>query len=126
MNKEQTITVNPLGSGGSHHADKELLVGAGLLILDPRDPLPEGHTGFEVLTAKDGGKCISWSRRNFEQINEARRLFNELIAQGLVPYYVDQKTGQASARVMDEFDAAEGETMFEKIVFAPTPRAVGG
>lgn len=123
---EKVLVVNPF-MGGNHQGDVKIEF-EHCVLRDPRERvnLPTGWVGFEVLTARDGGKLVTWSRMNFEQIAEAKKKFDELVAKGLVPYYLDPKTGQASGRVMDKFDPAEGETMFEQTIFAPTRLATGG
>jgi hypothetical protein len=123
--QERVLTINPL-NGSVREMERDIPIPDGFLLMDPREPLPDGFTGFEVLTARDGGRRVAWSRMNFDQIHEAKRLFDKLVSEGMVPYYIDPKTGQASGRVMDKFDPAEGAVMFENVVFAPTALARGG
>ena len=128
--EDKVLVINPF-LGGAKANDKQVAFDH-CVVRDPRDKLPEGWTGFEVLTARDGGKRITWSRMNFEQITEAKQKFEELIAEGLVPYYIGDD-GRPSEMVMDEFDPSAGAFEAEKsdfnpsrVVMAPTKMAVGG
>src|SRR5260221_53948 len=89
IDETKVLTINPF-LGGSRTGDQNIAFDH-CVLRDPRerDRLPENWTGFEVITARDGGKLITWSRLNFEQITEAKRKFEDLVAQGLVPYYMD-------------------------------------
>ena len=121
--EDNVLVVNPF-QGGNSQGDVPITFDH-CVLRDPRHKLPEGWDGFEVLTARDGGKLVTWSRMNFEQIAEAKKKFNELVAAGQVPYYLGPD-GRPTGKVMDTFDPGEGQVMFETVMFAPTKLATGG
>ena len=91
------------------------------LKLLPDGELPqEGHGCFRFMTPKDGDKRIVWDCRDLEQIAEAKRMFDEAIQQGLVPYKVGVD-GRATSEVMDEFDPEA-----EEVMFLPVALVAGG
>lgn len=131
LQEENVLITNPFKGGNKSNDKRHTLTEC--VLRDPREPLPDNWTGFEVITAHDGGRRVSWSRLNFQQITEAKATFEKLIAEGLVPYYIDPKTGQSSEIAMSEFDPGEGAVMFEKsdfnpanVLLAPTRLAAGG
>ena len=83
-----------------------------LQILD--DPYAKPAIGcgiFRVMTAKDGDKRVVWDSRDFNQITEAKAMFDELVAAGQVPYRVDA-AGRATPEITTEFDPYVGECVF--------------
>ncbi len=85
----------------------------------------EGEHCFHVMSPKDGDKRIVWNSRNIAEINDAKKMFNDLISKGFLPYRI--KDGQQSKEVMTEFDPHSGEVMMsEDVVFVPQPAIVGG
>lgn len=66
---------------------------------------------FRILTEETGDERVVWGR-SIPEINAAKETFNDLVAQGMVPYRVDPSTGQSSGRVMDEFDPTAKEVIF--------------
>jgi hypothetical protein len=87
---------------------------------DPKEKPPPGHGCFRVMTPKDGDKRIVWDRHDFASIQEAKRLFDECVAQGLVPYCVGTN-GRASSEVMTEFDP-----LAEEVIFLAVEMVAGG
>jgi hypothetical protein len=75
---------------------------------------------FRIMTPKDGDKRVIWCRNVIAEIKAAKNMFLDLIAQGMVPYRVGVD-GQATAEVMDEFDATA-----EEIIFMPVRAIAGG
>lgn len=75
---------------------------------------------FRIMTAKDGDRRIVWNRLSLVEIKEARKMFNNLIKEGMVPYLVGTG-GKASSEVMDEFDP-----LAEEVIFLPVSAIVGG
>lgn len=90
------------------------------IIDDAKEVPPVGHGCFRIMTPNDGDKRVIWDSGDFAQIREAKEMFDELIAEGLVPYRVGTN-GQASADVMDEFDPHA-----EEVIFIPMPMVAGG
>ncbi len=80
---------------------------------------------WRILTPKDGDRRIVWNPESFTEINEARDMFRQLIAAGMVPYVCDAK-GQPTGEVMDVFDPGSGEISFQDVLWAPKKLAVGG
>jgi len=75
---------------------------------------------FRILTPKDGDKRVVWDSRDMDQIEDAKAMFDECVAKGLVPYRVGTD-GRASAEVMDEFDPEA-----EEVIFMPINQVAGG
>lgn len=90
----------------------QLTVPENLKVLnDPKEAPPAGCGCFRIMTPKDGDKRVVWDSRDFAQIHEAKSMFDELVAQGLVPYRVGVG-GQPSSEVMVEFDPYAEEVVF--------------
>lgn len=103
------------------NAAAKITVPDGLTILDdPAARPPAGCGVFRVMTPKDGDKRVVWDSRSFAQIQEAKTMFDELVAQGLVPYRVGVN-GKATSEVMDEFDPYA-----EEVIFLPVAMVAGG
>lgn len=81
---------------------------------------PKGNRCFRIMTPRDGDKRVVWDSRDFDQINDAKSMFDECVAQGLVPYKVGTD-GRATSEVMDEFDPEA-----EEVIFLPIAAVVGG
>jgi hypothetical protein len=91
-----------------------------LTILKDKETPKKGFHIFRILTAKDGDKRIVWDSRDIDQINDAKAMFDECVAKGLVPYWVGTN-GRATSEVMDEFDAEA-----EEVIFLPIAQVMGG
>lgn len=90
-------------------------------ILDePTAKPPQGFGCFRIMTPKDGDKRVVWDSRDFAQISEAKKMFDDLVVQGLVPYCVGTN-GRATSEVMVEFDPYA-----EEIIFLPVAMVAGG
>ncbi len=77
--------------------------------------------GFmRVMTRDDGDERIVWCRRVMAQITVAKKMFMDLIKQGMVPYKVGTD-GKASVEEMKEFDP-----LAEEVVFMPIKQIGGG
>lgn len=87
-----------------------------------KEERPKGHRVMYVPTEEAGDERFSWDAGDFAQISEAKRFFGEMIAKGMVAYYIDPK-GHRSGRIMAEFDPHA-----EEMIFAPihVPQAVVG
>ncbi len=100
---------------------KEFVIPDSLGVIDnPQETPPAGFGCFRVMTPKDGDKRVVWDAGDFEQIREAKEMFDELVAEGLVPYRVGTN-GQATSDVMDEFDPHA-----EEVIFMPIAMVAGG
>ncbi len=91
-----------------------------LKILKDKETANKWERTFRFLTPKDGDKRIVWDSRDMDQIDEAKAMFDECIAKGLVPYLVGTD-GKATAEVMDEFDPDA-----EEVIFLPIGQVAGG
>jgi hypothetical protein len=91
-----------------------------LRILKDGETPKKGQHIFRILTAKDGDKRVVWDSRDINQIEDAKAMFDECVAKGLVPYWVGTN-GRATSEVMDEFDSECGE-----IIFLPISQVAGG
>ena len=91
-----------------------------LTVLEDGQSRENGQCQFSVLTIKDGDKRVIWDKRDMAQIQDAKKMFNELVAKGLAPYSVGVD-GKASAQVISEFDP-----LAEEIIFLPIRLVKGG
>jgi hypothetical protein len=112
-----TITVAPL-KGGS--VKEHVTAGDCLGKIDLGDAIPAGCGVLRIPTEESGDERYTWDRRFADQTREAKRVFDELVAKGMVPYRVDSR-GQRTPKVMRKFDPHA-----EEIVFAPIHRVAGG
>ena len=67
---------------------------------------------FSIPTEKDGDKHVQWMPGSLRSINQAKALFNEYLAQGMIPHRIDPATGLQGSEVMRTFDPAAGEVVF--------------
>ncbi len=91
-----------------------------LRLLKDGEEAGENFGVFKVLSKESGDERVVWDRRNLPDINAARNLFNDLIAEGMVPYCVGTG-GKRTSDVMREFDPHAGQ-----VIFVPQPAIVGG
>jgi hypothetical protein len=119
---EREIDVALLRSGNKpSNLSAKIKIPDSLQILDnPDERPPAGFGAFRIMTPKDGDKRVVWDKRDFAQIIEAKSMFDDCVAQGLVPYRVGVN-GQATAEVMAEFDPHA-----EEIIFLPIAMVAGG
>jgi hypothetical protein len=118
---KRTINLDPHRLALKGKRSKQINIPDGLTVLDkPQEKAPEGFGCFRVMTPKDGDKRVIWDNTSFEQIREAKEMFDELVEEGLCPYRVGVN-GRASADVMDEFDPHA-----EEIIFMPIAAVAGG
>lgn len=89
-------------------------------VLKVSDNQVENHGVFRILSQADGDKRIVWNRFSIPEIGAAEKLFEELRAEGMVPYKVGTD-GNKSSEKLDKFDPAA-----EEIIFIPTQAIVGG
>lgn len=70
-----------------------------------------GEMLFSVLTPKDGDKRLVWNRFSLPEIEDARKMFDDLVAQGMLPHRVSTD-GEPAAEVLKNFDAMLEEVSF--------------
>ena len=115
------LEITPFAAGGRpSNLKKDLAVPRGLKVLKAGADKPAGAMLFRVINQKDGDKRIVWDRMSLPEIRDAKKLFDDLVKEGLVPYEVDGK-GKQTSRVMAEFDPSA-----EEILFCPVAALVGG
>lgn len=76
---------------------------------------------FRILSIESGDDRVVWDRRDPEQIKDAAKLFNELIAKGQIAYAIGPDGKTDKNRQLTEFDAT-----LEEIMFIPTKMLAGG
>lgn len=81
---------------------------------------PKKHGLFRIINQKDGDKRVIWNSQSLDEIKDAQKMFDDLIKEGLTPYYVDPK-GKKTPEKMSDFDPTA-----EEIVFAPIKALRGG
>ena len=82
-----------------------------LQIYTKRPPKKKKIGVMRVITIKDGDRRIVWDPMSIAEINAARKMFNDLVKQGMKPYQVGTD-GSASAKVMRKFDPHAAECIF--------------
>ena len=75
---------------------------------------------FRIMTADDGDKRVVWNRLSVPEIHAAKKMFNELLTSGMVPYKVGLD-GKKTSEVMQEFNPSA-----EEIIFVPMQAMRGG
>jgi len=79
-----------------------------------------GFGVFRIINQKDGDKRIVWNANILDEIQDAKELFNKLIAEGFIPYCVNS-LGKRITSIMKEFNPRA-----EEIIFAPIQAMIGG
>jgi hypothetical protein len=113
---ERTIEI-PLLTYGSEgkpsKATAKIDIPDSLGILDHDEPVPQDCGMFSILTEADGDKRVVWNTLSIPEINDAKEMFNNLIAKGMTAFAVGLD-GQQTSRELKFFEATAGE-----VVFAP-------
>ena len=99
---------------------ENITVPESLKILKDKEGVKKWERCFRFLTPKDGDKRVVWDSRDMDQIEEAKAMFDECVAKGLVPYRVGTD-GRKTSDVMDEFDPEA-----EEVIFLPIAQVAGG
>lgn len=89
-------------------------------LLKDGETLSTGQCVMRIPTPDHGDERVVWDSGDFEQIRDAKEVFDKLVQQGLVPHRVGIN-GKATSEVMDEFDPHA-----EEIIFLPIHLVVGG
>ena len=108
-------------------------------IPEPLGLLEEGQENddnyvMRIINQRDGDKRITWNSESFSSIRAAKKLFDELLEEGFVPYVVDQDSGQSTKLCMDEFDPFAEEVVMKEearsrrreMVMSPEHMLAGG
>jgi hypothetical protein len=119
--EDRLLTMPLMTVGGREHSARVQVPVPGLKRLRLGEAVPAGHRVIRVPTAEAGDERYSWNASDFDQIREAKRFFNEMVAKGMVPFAVGPRGVKGEA--MRVFDPTA-----EEIIFAPinVPRAVVG
>ena len=113
---------------------KEILLPPTMRVLESDEKPPEDCLlMFRVIDPKEGDKRIVWDSTNFQEIVDAKEMFDKLIEEGMIPYCVDP-TGQRTPEIMTEFDPFAEEIVLSdiedkprrEVVFAPGRALAGG
>lgn len=88
--------------------------------LEDGDQVPKGHCCIRILHPNKGDERLTWDSTVLLELQQAKKLFIDLVKKGLTPYRVGLN-GQSTAEVMDEFDPHA-----EEVIFMPTATLVAG
>lgn len=91
-----------------------------LQVLEGIEEPPIGQPAFRIVSQEHGDKRITWDCGVLAEINAAKKMFVDLVKQGLTPFRVGLN-GKKSSEVMKEFDPHA-----EEIIFMPTALVAGG
>lgn len=75
---------------------------------------------FRILSPKSGDDRLTWDKRDFGAMQDARQTFIELVKKGFKPFRVGGD-GKRSNEVMQEFDPSA-----QQVVFVPMAPVAGG
>ncbi len=89
------------------------------LLQDGETANPE-HNEFRIQNPASGDDRLTWDRRDFSAIQEARRTFVDLVKKGFKPFRVGLD-GKKTNAVMQEFDPVA-----QQVLFIPMPVVAGG
>jgi hypothetical protein len=98
----------------------EIKIPKALRVLSGTEQPAKGSKVFRVLTVVDGDKRVTWNADSLGEIGAARKMFRDLVKQGLVPYKVGLD-GRPTSKVMKEFDPGA-----EEVIFVPVGVVGGG
>lgn len=117
MTAERVIDLSPMTRT---NLKEQLQVPECFTILEAgADPAAE-HNVFRILNPKSGDDRLTWDRRDFAAIQEARHTFVDLVKKGFKPFRVGQD-GRRSNTIMQEFDPTA-----QQVIFVPMQPVVGG
>lgn len=75
---------------------------------------------MRILSQEDGDRRLVWNKFSIPEISAARKMFDDLVREGMVPYRVGVD-GDASSVKMTQFDPS-----VEEIIFMPIKALIGG
>ena len=82
-------------------------------------PTPK-HKMFRIITVADGDQRVVWDSSSLADVQEAKKLFDQMKQKGLSPHRVEPSS-KSSGKIMEEFDPAA-----EEILFLPVQMVGGG
>lgn len=91
-----------------------------LQLLRDGEAVPKKRVCWRIMTKRDGDKRVVWDARSIPEINDAKKLFDQLKAEGMTPFVVGTD-GSATSREMEEFDP-----LAEEVLFVPMKHVIGG
>jgi hypothetical protein len=93
-----------------------------LRILKDGEAPPVGNIVLKVCTPEAGDERIAFNPYRIQEVAEAKRLFNELIAKGYYAYRIDPDKGGRSGELVRRFEDIihDGEVMMSEI--RPEPK----
>jgi hypothetical protein len=91
-----------------------------LEVVDDVVLLPDDKVCWRIMTKEDGDKRVVWDSHSLPQIIAAKKLFDKLQKEGMVPYRVGTN-GERTSEKMTEFDPKA-----EAVIFMPMKQIVGG
>lgn len=104
---DKTLSVTIINGG---NAQKDIPIPAGLRLLEPGLAIPQSYDVIRIVNQKDGDKRLVWDSTNLNEIRDAKEMFDQLIAEGFVPYCVDP-SGKKTPQIMTEFDPVAEEVI---------------
>ena len=117
----RTIDVSLFASGGKgSQASAPIEIPDELVLLEGKQEPKKGNGVFRILSPQFGDQRVTWDSASLQEINAAKKLFLDLVKQGLTPYKVGLD-GKKTSEVMREFEATS-----EEIIFVPTKLITGG
>ncbi len=91
-----------------------------LQILEGTQEPEVGRFAFRIMDQLHGDKRVTWDSTSLSEIQAAKKMFIDLVKQGLRPFKVGVN-GQKTSEIMTEFDARA-----EEILFIPSAKLVVG
>jgi hypothetical protein len=88
--------------------------------LEDGQQLEKGRHCIRIMHPDKGDERLTWDSTSLAELQQAKKLFIDLVKKGLTPYRVGLN-GQSTAKVMDEFDPHA-----EEVIFMPTATLVAG
>lgn len=88
--------------------------------LEDGQKLEKGRHCIRIMHPDKGDERLTWDSTSLAELQQAKKLFVDLVKQGLTPYRVGLN-GKSTAEVMDEFDPHA-----EEVIFMPTATLVVG
>jgi len=92
----------------------------GIVLLE-HDQEPDPESGvFRILNPSSGDDRLTWDKRDFRAMQDARQTYIDLVKKGFKPFRVDA-TGKQTTEAMQEFDP-----LAQQVIFVPMRPVMGG